>query len=247
MTGCHAPAYAAFTGNAGSSAAPVQPNACSSESSASKGSAAVCGTTLVNVAETALSEVREVATVTYPACVRRSMSPVPKRSAKATAAAIVAWPQKGTSTLGLKYRTWIASPTDCKKAVSEYPTSRAVFCISSELAPAASSTTPAGFPPLGPSQNAVYLSTSIDMVQYLNSRFIRFHPRTARSPSSRAWDQPQVSRRPSSVRPREKPSEIRRAPRLGLTAWKKRGLSSRTSPTFGRISSDSARATTVSA
>ena len=63
------------------------------------------GATLTRVATREPSAARSVVTVTGPAWVRRCSRPVPCRSAWATAVAIVAWPQNGTSASGLKYRT----------------------------------------------------------------------------------------------------------------------------------------------
>ncbi len=63
---------------------------------------AVRGATLTRVATRVPSADRSVVTVTGPAAVRSRRRPVPCRSAWATAVAIVAWPQNGTSASGLK-------------------------------------------------------------------------------------------------------------------------------------------------
>jgi hypothetical protein len=57
--------------------------------------------TLVNVAVKPAS-VASVRTGTGPAAVSNSSRPAPRRSAIATAVAIVAWPQNATSACGLK-------------------------------------------------------------------------------------------------------------------------------------------------
>jgi hypothetical protein len=55
-----------------------------------------------------------------PASVMRSSSPGPSRSARATAVATVACPQKVTSASGLKYRTrMVVVSVGTTKAVSE--------------------------------------------------------------------------------------------------------------------------------
>jgi hypothetical protein len=85
------------------------------------------------------------------------------RCAYATAVAIVACPQNGTSVRGLKYRTSrLPSPWGTTNAVSEKPTAAAVSDISGTSRPVASSTTPAGLPPVGSLLKAVYLNISIE-------------------------------------------------------------------------------------
>ena len=58
--------------------------------------------TLVSVASRRPSSARRVVTGTVPLAVARTTSPGPSRSAKATAVAIVACPQNGTSASGEK-------------------------------------------------------------------------------------------------------------------------------------------------
>ena len=57
---------------------------------------------LVSVAVRRPWSSRRVVTGTGPLTVRSTRSPGPSRSASATAVAIVAWPQNGTSASGLK-------------------------------------------------------------------------------------------------------------------------------------------------
>ncbi|CAM5723913.1 hypothetical protein SCALM49S_07845 [Streptomyces californicus] len=59
------------------------------------------GATLVRVARSSPPS-RTTVTGTGPAAVANSSSPGPSRSARASAVATVAWPQKGTSAFGLK-------------------------------------------------------------------------------------------------------------------------------------------------
>ncbi len=60
------------------------------------------GSTLVNPARTRPSASRSVETSTTPAAVSNVKGPVPSASASATAVAMVACPQKGTSAPGEK-------------------------------------------------------------------------------------------------------------------------------------------------
>src|SRR6478735_3256593 len=97
-----------------------------------------------------------------PAAESRVKTPVPTRSARATAAAIVAWPQNATSAIGAKYRTCaVVDPVGIRNAVSEYPRSAAMRCMVASSRPVASRTIPAGLPPAGSLENAVYRRISI--------------------------------------------------------------------------------------
>ena len=92
--------------------------------------------------------------------------PVPSRPDSATAKAIVAWPQNGTSAIGEKYRTRFrrespSTDTSVTKTDSAYPMSAAMACIRASSSRVASRTTPAGFPPSGVVVKAAYRSTSV--------------------------------------------------------------------------------------
>src|ERR1019366_4889190 len=143
MTGCHAPAYAARGGKAGSRSSIDHRRAARISVRSVSGIATVRGGTLTSVATTEPSVAVLVETETGPA--------------------FVACPQNGPSASGLKYRMpRLPSSSGTTNAVSEKPTSAAVASIVESSTPVASSTTPAGLPPAGSVLNAAYRNISID-------------------------------------------------------------------------------------
>jgi hypothetical protein len=92
----------------------------------------------------------------------RWKSPSPCSRASTAPRAIVAWPQNGTSAAGAKKRTRQSEAvpaTGAANAVSENPTSAAMRCISATEGCSGATTTPAGLPPVSPSEKAASLST----------------------------------------------------------------------------------------
>src|SRR5882757_10130507 len=79
---------------------------------------------------------------------------------------MVACPQNGTSHSGEKYRTRQAPPSGAAKAVSENPTSAAIACIFGAGGKSSPIQTPAGLPPLLPSENAAIRRTDILVILF---------------------------------------------------------------------------------
>src|SRR6267142_667274 len=107
---------------------------------------------------------------------------------------MVACPQNGTSHRGEKYRTRHAPPSGAAKAVSENPTSAAIACIFDADGNSSPIQTPAGLPPLWPSENAAMRRTVMPVILFpvhllppiVADGRLRYHSATAKQecPSS---------------------------------------------------------------
>jgi hypothetical protein len=82
-------------------------------------------------------------------------------SASRCQVAMVAWPHRRTSAVVAKKRTRRSQSCEGRtKAVSDIPISAAMACIVGTLSPSASTTTPAGFPPIPLRVNALTVNVS---------------------------------------------------------------------------------------